>query len=195
MPFSRSRLTLALSATSEPVHGVAEIGQDLGNPAHADAADADEMDRAYVPRQLHDGSILDACSSLRLSQAASIFGQPPAPPDRQAGRRHRAPDRSRRPAPSRRAAAARAASAEISDASRSGVNSSWRTQIAPPAFSSTVALASWSWSSACGSGTRMAGRPIARQFGDRRGARSARPQDGSPPSAPADRERTAPHRR
>ena len=31
----------------------------------------------------------------------------------------------------------------------------------PPAFTSTVALASWSWSSACGSGTRIAGRPIA----------------------------------
>ena len=34
-------------------------------------------------------------------------------------------------------------------------------RIAPPAFASTPALASWSWSSACGSGTRIAGRPIA----------------------------------
>ena len=44
---------------------------------------------------------------------------------------------------------------------RSGVKSSCLSTIAPPAFASTLALASWSWSSACGSGTRIAGRPIA----------------------------------
>ncbi len=53
MPLSRSRLTLALSATSEPLHVIAEIGQHLGNAAHADAADADEMDRPDVARQFH----------------------------------------------------------------------------------------------------------------------------------------------
>ena len=42
---------------------------------------------------------------------------------------------------------------------REGVLASSR--MAPPACSSTAALASWSWSSACGSGTRIAGRPIA----------------------------------
>ena len=54
-----------------------------------------------------------------------------------------------------------AASAAISAASRSGVNSAWSRRIAPPASISTPALARWSWSSACGSGTRMPGRPIA----------------------------------
>src|ERR1700732_148999 len=35
---------------AQPLHGVAEIGRDLGNAAHADAADADEMQRADVER-------------------------------------------------------------------------------------------------------------------------------------------------
>ena len=35
------------------LHGVAEIGEHLGDAAHADAADADEMDRADVARQFH----------------------------------------------------------------------------------------------------------------------------------------------
>jgi hypothetical protein len=34
-------------------HPVAEIGQHLGNAAHADAANADEMDRPDVARQFH----------------------------------------------------------------------------------------------------------------------------------------------
>ena len=35
------------------LHGVAEIDQHLGDAAHADAADADEMDRTDVARQFH----------------------------------------------------------------------------------------------------------------------------------------------
>ena len=38
--------------------GIAEIGQHLGDPAHADAADADEMHRTDVARQFH-GVALD----------------------------------------------------------------------------------------------------------------------------------------
>ena len=36
-----------------PLHGVAEIEQHLGDAAHADAADADEMHRTDVARQFH----------------------------------------------------------------------------------------------------------------------------------------------
>src|SRR5262249_15457870 len=49
-------------------------------------------------------------------------------------------------------AASRAGSVAMADSSaerRSGVNSSWHRRMAPPAFSITDALASWSWSSAC----------------------------------------------
>ena len=42
------------------VHGVAEIGQHLGDAAHADAADADEVDRADVARQFHEACPLQA---------------------------------------------------------------------------------------------------------------------------------------
>src|SRR6185312_15904184 len=34
-------------------HGVAEVRQHLGDAAHADAADADEMNRTEVARQFH----------------------------------------------------------------------------------------------------------------------------------------------
>ena len=34
--------------------GVAEIGQHLGDTAHADAPDADEMHRSDVARQFHE---------------------------------------------------------------------------------------------------------------------------------------------
>ena len=42
----------------------------------------------------------------------------------------------------------------------SGVKSLWRTISAPPAASRNAAFAAWSWSSACGSGTSIAGRPM-----------------------------------
>ncbi len=40
------------------LHGVAEIHQHLGDAAHADAADADEMHRTDVARQFHGRSSL-----------------------------------------------------------------------------------------------------------------------------------------
>ena len=49
-PCARRRLTLALSATSRALNLVAQIVHDLGDAAHADAADADEMDGADVQR-------------------------------------------------------------------------------------------------------------------------------------------------
>src|SRR3569833_635532 len=61
-------------------------------------------------------------------------------------------------------AASRAGSAakpEISDASRSEVNSVCGIRIAPSTLASTPALANWSWSIAPGSGARIEGRPIA----------------------------------
>ena len=75
-----------------------------------------------------------------------------------------------RPRPSRRAVPGSAASAAISAASRSGVKSAWSRRIAPPACSSTPALARWSWSSACGSGTRMRGPADRGEFRHGRGA-------------------------
>src|SRR5262249_50481288 len=38
------------------LHGVAEIAQDLGEAAHADTADPDEMDGSNLARQSHGGS-------------------------------------------------------------------------------------------------------------------------------------------
>ena len=40
------------------LHRVAEIGEHLGDAAHADAADADEMDGADIARQLHARSCI-----------------------------------------------------------------------------------------------------------------------------------------
>src|SRR5262249_54956075 len=107
-----------------PLHAVAEIHQHLGDAAHADAADADEVDRADVARQFH-GCFPPIVRSTRLASrsGASI-------------------------APCERAAAAIAtsfsgalASAPISAASRAEVKSSWRSASAAPAAASTPALA------------------------------------------------------
>ncbi len=66
---------------------IAEIDQHLGDAAHADAPDADEVDRADVARQLHGELIL------------SLSDQPPAAPARRAGRRRRARPPGGNPAP------------------------------------------------------------------------------------------------
>ncbi len=46
-------------------HRVAEIVQHLGDPAHADAADPDEMNGSDFPRQSHSGLSLSSCPPLR----------------------------------------------------------------------------------------------------------------------------------
>ena len=111
-----------------------------------------------------------SCGDAELLQA--VPHPPPAAPDRPAARRRRSSQRPWRRPPSAASGRARAASAAISAASRSGVKSAWSRRIAPPASISTPALARWSWSSACGSGMRMPGRPIADKLGDGRGARA-----------------------
>ena len=90
-----------------------------------------------------------------------------------AGRRRQARRPTSPPSPCRQDAPDRPASAAISAASRSGVKSACGRRIAPPAFSSTAALAFWSWSSACGSGTRIDGPADGGEFrdGGRAGAR------------------------
>ncbi len=62
MPFSRRRLTLALSEASEPLHGVAEIAQHLGDAAHADAADTDKVNGSDFARQSHGASLCSIMS-------------------------------------------------------------------------------------------------------------------------------------
>src|SRR5262249_31784127 len=109
------------------LHGVAEIDQDFGDTAHSDAADADEMDRADIARQFHCVFLPIVLTTRSANRSAASI------------------------APCERAARAIAtsfcgslASALISAASRSGVKSlCWRSR-APPARSSTPALAVWS---------------------------------------------------
>src|SRR5207247_1829496 len=133
------------------LHHIAEIHQHLGDAAHADAADPDEMNRADVTRQFHavalyrpellppgrasvnDDQRLDYESILATSITSSASRSAASS------------------LPMLRAAAAMAArrpgadaSASISPASRSGVKPFCTMRMAPPAFSSTAALANWS---------------------------------------------------
>src|SRR4029077_16688871 len=48
-------------------HRVAEVRQHLGDAAHADATDADEMNRTDVARQLHVNSTLSPSSMIPKS--------------------------------------------------------------------------------------------------------------------------------
>ena len=98
------------------LHRVAEIDQHLGDAAHADAADADEMDRSDFARQFHG-------SGPPRINAVAVPRRPPAAPDRRAGRRRRSRRRPWRPPPSAASLSGSAASAAISVANRSGVNS------------------------------------------------------------------------
>src|SRR5262249_6522966 len=122
------------------LHGIAEIDEHLGDAAHADAADADEMDRTDIARQFH-ALVPRLCPGLG-APGCNPRGVVPPPTPNPATRW------AARMAPCERAAAAIAtsfcgalASAVISPASRSGEKSSWRRRIAPPARSSTPALA------------------------------------------------------
>src|SRR6266700_288822 len=105
---------------------VAEIVQDLGDAAHADAADPDEVDGSDFARQSHE-RFLDVFPTPRVKSArredtgCPAFERPDktkmalrrfksrrlSPPDRPAARRHRAVRRCARPRPSPSTARAR----------------------------------------------------------------------------------------
>jgi hypothetical protein len=54
--------------------GVAEIGQHLGDAAHADAADADEMHRTDVARQFHGVALsLSSCAPAARIAVSTMF--------------------------------------------------------------------------------------------------------------------------
>jgi hypothetical protein len=50
---------LALVGLVGALHLVAQIVQHLGDAAHADAADSDEMHKADILRHLHAGGLLN----------------------------------------------------------------------------------------------------------------------------------------
>ena len=54
-------------------HRVAEIGQHLGDAAHADAADPDEVDRPDVARKLHESDVVPCLKTpaMRSTRSAS----------------------------------------------------------------------------------------------------------------------------
>src|SRR5262249_25601559 len=111
------------------LHRVAEVGQHLRDTAHADTADSDEMDRSDVARQFHSEGAPDAMIARTRSASRSAASIAPA-------------DLAAAAIVARRCGAA--ASLAISEARGSGVKSPWRSRMAPPACSSTPALACWS---------------------------------------------------
>src|SRR5437667_12441370 len=89
------------------LHGVAEIDEHLGDAAHADAADADEMDRTDIARQFH--ALVSRLSPAHHSDAPGCEFMallPRAAPDPPADRRRRRRPGSERPPPLLRAFAA-----------------------------------------------------------------------------------------
>src|SRR3546814_8239294 len=64
------------------LHGIAEVVQDLGDPAHADAADADEVDGSDVERKLSHAAALRAVEavvawrSTRSARRSTASGTP-----------------------------------------------------------------------------------------------------------------------
>ena len=157
-------------------HAVAEREQHLGDAAHADAADADEMHaplrsvhrRHSVQRRSSGHPVHPTCPATMRSNyrstAASSSG--PCRSERAAdlgharsgvGTAERARPRRHRPPARRRRRAARRAPPPGARRSRSRS----RIRRAAPASTRTSALRRW-WSSAAqGYGTRMDGRPIA----------------------------------
>jgi hypothetical protein len=69
------------------LHRIAEINQHFGDPAHADAADADEVDRTDIGRELHASILMILLSSWSFA------------PDRPAVRQRRARPAGARPRP------------------------------------------------------------------------------------------------
>src|SRR3989442_82490 len=152
------------------LHGVAEIAEYLGDAAHADAADPDEVNRSDLARQSH-GRFLAPSSSGKRGRSSNrealeqnqLRGVLDAPLSRGVTRVFSVITGRQIPAtfitrsasrcaasslPTLRAAAAMAvsrsgsaASAEISAASRSGVNSACGIRSAPFACARMPALA------------------------------------------------------
>src|SRR5690606_15047217 len=64
------------------LHGIAEVVQDLGDPAHADAADSDEVDGSDVERKLSHAAALRAFEavvawrSTRSARRSTASGTP-----------------------------------------------------------------------------------------------------------------------
>src|SRR5689334_17753172 len=148
------------------LHLVAELVHYLGNARHADAADADEVDRADVrAHRLHHAGTPPAGAAARLrglSTGPTASGEAPLPTRSTRSARSRAA--CGRPTDRARAAALLSAigsiaSASICRASTSGVKLPWAIARAPPALTSSRAFAVW-WSSvAAANGIRIAGLP------------------------------------
>ena len=78
-------------------HAIVLVGQHLGDAAHADPADPDEMDRTDVARQFHQK--VSRAALWAAIQLADGLKRTPAPPQRP--RRDRRAARRRRPGPRR----------------------------------------------------------------------------------------------
>ena len=57
-------------------YAVTEIGQHLGDAAHADAADADEMHRTDVARQFHEVALSSSCRRASAMPTTRNSGLP-----------------------------------------------------------------------------------------------------------------------
>ena len=151
------------------LHLVAEIVHHLGDAGHADAADADEVDRADIgARRLLMRRLPPP--ELRRGRAASAprptaSGDDAAADRARPGRRGRAPRSAGRPTRARAAALASAsgsiASAWICLASSSGVNAACGIVRAPPAFDHLARVRGLVIVGRGRKGTRIAGRPAA----------------------------------
>ena len=150
------------------LHAVAKVVHDLGNARHADAADADEMDRADVggrgfhravpPANAAPARAVDSLAtrmtswigaapklSIRSARSLAAFGRP----------------QFQAQCAALASVSGCCAMALICLASSLAVKLCWRIERAPPALTISRTLAAW-WSSvAIGSGTRIAGRPTA----------------------------------
>ena len=117
---------------------VAEVVHDLGDAAHADPADADEMDRADGERhRLHAAPPAPA--------GAGSGAEPPIRPSTRSASARAASGRARPPAAAARRASAAGSAISVSNsrASRSGVNDGCAIMIAAPAATRARPFALW----------------------------------------------------
>ena len=148
--------------------------QHLGDAAHADAADADEMHRADVARHLHACSPLLTSATVRLPRHASTRSA------RRSAASGLPADFARRGHRPLQAAPDRPSARPRSPASALGVSSVCSIIQPPPASASTCALAFWSWSSACGQRNQDRRPADDGELGDGRGAGRGRRRDALP---------------